>query len=144
MVWKGPALNTVLLRYSREEVTYILTYGRPFSPMPAWGSAGNGPLNDQQIQNLVDYLETIQLTPDVAQAQAETQLRKQLGLEEGAEIDYSDPATGEALFNLGLSDGFAGGAYACGRCHTPGVVLQRLAGRSARAGVRRHGPEPLR
>jgi len=25
---------------------------------------------------------------------------------------------GEALFNMGLGDGFAGGAYACGRCHT--------------------------
>src|SRR5579885_2139012 len=62
--WKAPALNTVLLRYSREEVLYILTYGRPFSPMPAWGVAGGGPLNDQQIQNLVDYLESIQITPE--------------------------------------------------------------------------------
>ena len=55
--WKAPALNTVLLRYSREEVRYILTYGRPFSPMPAWGVKGGGPLNDQQLQNLIDYLE---------------------------------------------------------------------------------------
>ena len=37
---------------------YILTYGRPFSPMPAWGIDGGGPLNDQQVQNLIDYLET--------------------------------------------------------------------------------------
>ena len=56
--WKAPALNTVLLRYSRDEVRYILTYGRPFSPMPAWGVKGGGPLNDQQLQNLIDYLET--------------------------------------------------------------------------------------
>ena len=27
---------------------------------------------------------------------------------------------GEALFNLGLYDGFAGGAFSCGRCHTQG------------------------
>ena len=27
---------------------------------------------------------------------------------------------GEALFNLGYDDGFAGGAYSCGRCHTTG------------------------
>ena len=27
---------------------------------------------------------------------------------------------GEALFNLGLSDNFAAGAYSCGRCHTKG------------------------
>jgi len=27
---------------------------------------------------------------------------------------------GEALFNMGYYDGFAGGAYSCGRCHTKG------------------------
>jgi hypothetical protein len=27
---------------------------------------------------------------------------------------------GEALFNMGLLDGFAGGAYSCARCHTAG------------------------
>jgi Cytochrome C oxidase, cbb3-type, subunit III len=118
--WKAPALNTVLLRYSREEVTYVLTYGRPFSPMPAWGLDGGGPLNEQQIQNLVDYLETIQLSPEEAQAQAEDGIRQQLGLPDGAAIDYDDPRVGEAIFNLGLETNFAGGAYACARCHTNG------------------------
>jgi mono/diheme cytochrome c family protein len=116
--WRVPALNTVLLRYSREEVTFIITYGRPFSPMPAWGVEGGGALNEQQVQNLVDYLETIQLTPQEAQQQAEDQLRVVLGLDEDEEIDYDDPRVGEAIFNLGLTDGFAGGAYSCGRCHT--------------------------
>ena len=74
--WKAPALNTVLLRYSREEVRYILTYGRPFSPMPAWGIEGGGPMNDQQIQNLIDYLESIQLTPEEAQKQVTEQARR--------------------------------------------------------------------
>ena len=27
---------------------------------------------------------------------------------------------GELLFNMGYDDGFAGGAYSCGRCHTTG------------------------
>ena len=116
--WRAPALNTVLLRYSRDEVTYVLTYGRPFSPMPAWGIAGNGPLNDQQIQNLVDYLESIQITPEESQKQVEAELRKELKIADDAAIDYSDPKVGELLFNLGLDDEFAGGAYACARCHT--------------------------
>jgi cytochrome c553 len=118
--WKAPALNTVLLRYSREEVEYVITYGRPFSPMPAWGVDAGGPLNEQQIQNLVDYLETIQISPEEAQAAAEEQIRVELGLPEEAEIDYDDPRVGEVIFNLGLEDGFAGGAYACARCHTNG------------------------
>jgi mono/diheme cytochrome c family protein len=147
--WKAPALNTVLLRYSRQEVRYVLTYGRPFSPMPAWGVAGGGPLNDQQLQNLIDYLETIQLTPKESQAQVKDELAKMMKapdeecrvqkvrdakakLSESeqasfneAEVDTSDcPAQwkseGEALFNMGYYDGFAGGAYSCGRCHTKG------------------------
>src|SRR5690606_32716253 len=44
--WRAPALNTVLLRHTREEVEYIINYGRPFSPMPGWGAdAGKGPLS---------------------------------------------------------------------------------------------------
>jgi len=126
--WRAPALDTVLLRHSREEVEYIINYGRPFSPMPGWGAAVNkGPLNEQQVTNVVDYLESIQLSPEEAQRQAEEALVIQLGMvEQGAseeelddaiaEIDYEDPAVGEALFNLEA----AGGAYACARCHTRG------------------------
>jgi hypothetical protein len=118
----------VLLRFSREEVEFIINYGRPFSPMPGWGAeVGKGPLSPQQVSNVVDYLESIQLTPEEAQRQAAEGLATQLGLvDEGAseeeldaaidEIDYDDPATGEALFNLET----AGGAYACARCHTRG------------------------
>jgi mono/diheme cytochrome c family protein len=117
--WRAPALNTVLLRYSREEVKFILTYGRPFSPMPAWGVVGGGPLNDQQIQNLIDYLETIQLTPEESQQQARDQLAKMMQEKnpDGTPVYASE---GEALFNMGVSDGFAGGAYSCARCHTKG------------------------
>jgi cytochrome c553 len=119
--WRAPALNTVLLRYSRKEVTYILTYGRPQTPMPAWGLDGGGPLNAQQIQNLVDYLESIQITPEESQQQARDELTRMMGEkdESGAPLWKSE---GEALFNMGLTgtQAFAGGAYACGRCHTQG------------------------
>jgi mono/diheme cytochrome c family protein len=126
--WRAPALDTVLLRFSRDEVEYIINYGRPFSPMPGWSAeAGTGPLSPQQISNLIDYLASIQLTPEEAQREAQVALATDLGLiEEGAsedeidaaidEIDYDDPATGAAIFNLEA----AGGAYACARCHTRG------------------------
>lgn len=57
--WKAPALNDVALRMNDEQLTEVLTYGRPFSPMPAWGVAGGGPMNDQQIQTLVAYLKSL-------------------------------------------------------------------------------------
>src|SRR5258708_7623943 len=117
--WRAPALNTVLLRYSRAEATFIITYGRPFSPMPAWGLAGGGALNDQQVQNLVDYLESIQLKPEEAQQQARDELAKMMA-EKNVDGTPKYASEGEALFNMGIDDGFAGGAYACGRCHTQG------------------------
>jgi mono/diheme cytochrome c family protein len=131
--WRAPALDTVLLRYSRDEVYQIITYGRPNTPMPAWGAEGGGPRSEQEIENIIDYLASIQLTSEEAQRQAQIELATSLGLlneDEAsdpeavdaalAEIDYEDPATGEAAFNLGRTSGLAGGAYACGRCHTAG------------------------
>src|SRR5688572_14990361 len=103
--WQAPAINTVLLRYSVEEVREILVYGRPGTPMPAWGEEGGGALTTQQIDELIAYLESIQITSDEAKAEVEAALREDLGLEEGAFIDYTDPAVGEAIFNLGLDTG---------------------------------------
>ncbi|MCU1496450.1 MAG: hypothetical protein JWM47_403 [Acidimicrobiales bacterium] len=147
--WRGPALDTVLLRYSRDEVRYILEYGRPFSPMPAWGAKGGGPLTEQQLQNLIDYLESIQLTPKESQKAVAEELAEAMKAKDptcvtarteaakaeltGDALAKFDPAgvdtascpnqwksEGEALFNLGYTSGFKGGAYSCGRCHTQG------------------------
>jgi mono/diheme cytochrome c family protein len=119
--WQAPAIDTVLLRFSEEEVRDILVYGRPGTPMPAWGEAGGGPLTSQQIDELIAYLDSIQLTSDEAKAASEAALRADLGLAEGAVIDYTDPAVGKAIFNLGIDSGIAGGAYSCARCHTKGA-----------------------
>lgn len=128
VIWYAPALNTVLLRYSEEEVKEILVYGRPGTPMPAWGTEGGGPLTDQQLDELVAYLKSIQIPYEEARAEVEDALRKELGIPEGADIDYKDPAVGKALFNLGLGSGpaagTASGAYSCSRCHTKGASIQ--------------------
>ena len=61
--WTAPALNTVMLRYRPEEVKFILVYGRAGTPMPPWGVEGGGALNDQQIEDLIAYLDHIKLDP---------------------------------------------------------------------------------
>ena len=99
-----PAINTALLKFSPEEVTKILTYGRANTPMPAWGVAGGGPMNDQQISDLVAYLDSIKLTPD--------QARKQVlenDIEPQAKADGTSPSDGATLFKAN-----------CARCHTQG------------------------
>jgi mono/diheme cytochrome c family protein len=118
--WLAPALDTVLLRHSDEEVLEILIYGRPGSPMPAWGEAGGGPLTTQQLDSLLAYMRSITLTADEARAQIEGELRSTLDLGEDDAIDWDDLEVGEALFNLGRTTGYAGGGYSCGRCHTRG------------------------
>ncbi|MFM8775839.1 MAG: c-type cytochrome, partial [Actinomycetota bacterium] len=62
--WKAPAINTVFYRYSEEEVRFILDYGRPLSPMSAWGLVGGGPMNEQQSQTVIEYLKSIQIPRD--------------------------------------------------------------------------------
>jgi mono/diheme cytochrome c family protein len=137
--WQAPALNTVLYRYSVDEVKFILNYGRGNTPMPAWGALGGGPLSDQQIENVIAYLRSIQLAPDVAKKQLDDEIEQVCKPERNADgslkgvnpkCTVSDPGSpgknqswdtlGQALFNLGYNDGFAGGAYSCGRCHTKG------------------------
>ncbi len=113
--WEAPALNTALLRYRPEELKYILVYGRANTPMPPWGEEGGGALNDQQIDDLVAYIESIQLDPE--------EVRERNLAEFGTD--------GEKLF-----DGF------CSRCHTegwsigePGVIAGGAYGPSLRDGA---------
>jgi mono/diheme cytochrome c family protein len=93
VTWQVPALNSVLLRFTPDTVRTIIVYGRSNTPMPAWGLAGGGPMNDSQIDALIAYLTSIQ----ISSAQA-TQAAAQYGTD------------GQAIFN----------AY-CARCHTKGA-----------------------
>ena len=126
--WKAPALNTVFYKFDEDEVRFILEYGRPFSPMSPWGVRGGGPMNDQQIQTLIEYMKSIQIPRENCAVQdadprtcegghlpAEEQEKIQAAAEK-AVADGLYGSVGEALFNLELS----AGAYSCARCHTPG------------------------
>jgi mono/diheme cytochrome c family protein len=68
VAWAAPNLQLAPLRYSREQLTQIITYGRPGTPMPAWGVAsGKGALQEQSIQDLVNYVESLATTSTKAQ-----------------------------------------------------------------------------
>jgi mono/diheme cytochrome c family protein len=61
VTWAAPAINNVFYRYDDSEVKYWLIYGRANSPMPAWGLEGGGPMNDGQLEDLIDYLHSFQV-----------------------------------------------------------------------------------
>jgi mono/diheme cytochrome c family protein len=126
--WKAPAVNTVFYKFDENEVRFILNYGRPFSPMSPWGLVGGGPMNTQQIDNLLAYMKSIQIPRencgegeddaricDSGSLPAELQADIQAAAEK-AVADGDADSIGEALFNLDL----ASGAYSCARCHTLG------------------------
>lgn len=126
--WKAPAIDTVFYRYSESEVRFILEYGRPFSPMSPWGLVGGGPLNDQQIQTLLEYVQSIQIPrEDCTNPQDDPRLcdgghlpkAKQDEIQAEAERlvkSGSYNTLGEALFNMDLGSG----NFSCARCHTKG------------------------
>ena len=60
VAWRAPALNTVLSRYSEDEVLHVLNYGRN-GVMPAWGGPGGGPLTEQQLEYLIHYMRRVQI-----------------------------------------------------------------------------------
>lgn len=72
--WRAPALNTVLLRFSPQEVNDIITFGRPGTPMQAWGVLGGGPKNEQSINDLVAYISSRQVTATQAKKQSDKNL----------------------------------------------------------------------
>ena len=96
----------MLLRYTPEAVTTIITYGRANTPMPAWGVAGGGAMNDQQIQDLVTYLKTIQLKPDEARKQT-----AQEGLNGAQLFDANCSRCHTQGWSYGESGVIGGGAY---------------------------------
>jgi mono/diheme cytochrome c family protein len=100
--WTAPSLNDVLLRFSPDAVKQIITYGRPGTPMPSWGLAGGGPLPEQPIDDLVNYLQSITLTPQEAMKR---------NAEKADQILKDNPgiSLGQALFMAN-----------CARCHTKG------------------------
>jgi mono/diheme cytochrome c family protein len=107
--WSVPPLNTVTYRFTDDEILQILTYGRAGTPMPAWGINGGGPMDDQQLQDLIDYIHSIQLTP--AQAAADWTTRaKETAASLNLQYPNADPLTnGMILFDTN-----------CARCHTKG------------------------
>ena len=91
VAWKAPALNNVFSRFDDEQVHTILVYGRPGSPMPAWGVAGGGPKNEQAITDLMAYLHSIQLSAKDAAKVASAAPKKYIAEQQG----YVDAAQGE-------------------------------------------------
>lgn len=102
VTWLAPALNTTFLQYNEDQIRTIITYGRPNTPMPAWGVEGGGPLSEQQIADVLLYIQSKQLSPDAAKKVSNEKL-------DIAKKAHPEDSEAQALFNVN-----------CARCHTIG------------------------
>ena len=93
--WAAPSLNDVLYRYTEPEVRYWLVYGRPGTPMPAWGAEGGGPLNTQQIDELLAYLESIQIPQSDVIAAVDVRVAREITRLGGADAAVAATVTAE-------------------------------------------------
>jgi mono/diheme cytochrome c family protein len=94
--WAVPSLNDVLLRYDEDELNFWVTYGRGNTPMPAWGLAGGGPLNEEQVSDVVSYLTTIQVPQNEALAKVEPGIEVQLDRLEKADATMATEIINQA------------------------------------------------
>jgi mono/diheme cytochrome c family protein len=83
--WVAPPLDDILFRYDEAELNFWITFGRGNTPMPPWGLAGGGPLNEKQVVDVINYLKTIQITQGEAVNRAFDGVGPQLVRLEGAD-----------------------------------------------------------
>lgn len=88
VTWQAPALNTVLSRMTEDQVTQVITFGRPGTPMAAWGLEGGGPKGEQSVSDIVEYLKSIQKSGKQAKAAVGKQIKD---LKNTALGDPNDP-----------------------------------------------------
>ena len=94
VAWAVPSLDDVLYRYDKDELNFWVTFGRGNTPMPAWGLAGGGPLNELQVVDVVNYLATIQKDQQSAVDETPAAVSAQL-----ARLDNADTTIAAAIIN---------------------------------------------
>ncbi len=94
VAWTAPSLDDVLYRYDEDELNFWITYGRGNTPMPPWGLAGGGPLNEHQVIDVVNYLKTIQISQAEAVAKTPDAIKAAI-----TRLDNADATIAEAILN---------------------------------------------
>jgi mono/diheme cytochrome c family protein len=61
-IWSAPSINDVFYRYDESEIRHWIVNGRAGSPMPASGLDGGGAMTVQEIDQVIDYLRSLQIS----------------------------------------------------------------------------------
>lgn len=94
VIWEAPPLDDIFYRHSEEEVNFWITFGRPNTPMPAWGLPAGGPMNEHQVEDIIAYLKTI----EIPQEEAVTRVQRAIG-PQISRLANADATMEEAILN---------------------------------------------
>ncbi|MGI8517925.1 MAG: c-type cytochrome, partial [Acidimicrobiia bacterium] len=112
--WHVPSLDDIFFRYSADEVNFWVTYGRPNTPMPAWGLAGGGAMNENQVQDIVNYIQSIQIGQQEALSRMTSKVNTEQQRLASAEQTVTDAIAEQAqlVANIERAPDLADGAVA--------------------------------
>lgn len=94
--WSAPSLNDVFYRYSEDEVRFWIVYGRAGTPMPANGLEGGGGMTSQEVDQVIEYLRSLQIPQSEAVAKVEGQVSQALNRVENGALTVTDLINGTA------------------------------------------------
>jgi mono/diheme cytochrome c family protein len=85
--WAVPSLNDIFFRYTDDEVRHWVVFGRAGTPMPANGLEGGGAMTVQEVDQVIEYLRSIQVSQADAFAKSETATSSAISnIESGAKL----------------------------------------------------------
>lgn len=83
--WAVPSLDDIFFRYDEQEVRHWIIFGREGTPMPPYGLDGGGAMTVQEVDQVISFLRSIQLTQDEAFAKSQGTADRALTQIEGGE-----------------------------------------------------------
>jgi mono/diheme cytochrome c family protein len=95
--WPAPPLNNVFARYTKDDIMRIVRMGRPGTPMPSWGIEFGGPLNEQKIEDIVNFVESFQVTGDKHWELPKTVTKGKEVFDKKCAVCHGDNAKGQGL-----------------------------------------------
>lgn len=87
--WTAPSINDVFYRYDRSEIEFWVVYGRQGSPMPASGLEGGGAMTVQEVDQVIDYVESLQIPQAEALNKIDGLVDQALSRLDGAETNVA-------------------------------------------------------
>jgi mono/diheme cytochrome c family protein len=112
--WPAPALNNIATRYAesrnvtdvRDFILVTVQRGRPGTPMATWGAAYGGPMTDQQVEDIANYIlanqvaEVTQAEPVAAGVSGEQLYQENCAKCHGADLKAGEGRPGPSLIGV--------------------------------------------